>query len=87
MYYGPTLGPDAPREGAIFAEMRRIGRMHSGKAAVPKLLWDFLLLFCALVCLSLAADSIDSSLKHTVNADGAHLMNGDSNTGAIIALC
>jgi len=30
-------------EGAIFAEMQRIGRMRSGNMAIPELLWDFLL--------------------------------------------
>jgi len=34
----------------------------------------------------LAADSIDSSSKQSVNVDGAHIMNGDSNTGTAIAL-
>jgi len=41
------------------------------------------LLLCVFV---LAADSIDSSSKQSVNVDGAHIMNGDSNTGTAIAL-
>lgn len=44
---------------------------------------DLLLCVCVFV---LAADSIDSSSKQSVNVDGAHIMNGDSHTGTAIAL-
>jgi len=38
-------------EGAIFADMQLLGRMHSGDTVLPKLLWDFLFKICRKRCI------------------------------------